>query len=254
VADEARVVLVTGGGRGIGRAISLGLAEDGFDVAVNYRKDEEAAAKTVADVQALGRRAASFQASVDDYDQDVAMVEGVLSTFGHVDALVNNAGVPGRGGLVSDTDLGDFERVMGTIALGAFYLCKLVVPHLRERGRGDIVMVSSQSTVSFDPYGSPYNMAKSAQEALAYTLAQEEAANGIRVNIVGAGLSNTDMGRRLVKGAFGADDIHQLDGKFGLGRVNEPEDVAGVVRFLLSPAGAQVTGQRYALDGGGFKA
>ena len=251
---DARVALVTGGDRGIGRAIVLGLAADGFDVAVNYRKDNEAAERTVADAEALGRKAAAFCCSVESAEQDEAMVADVVSTFGRLDALVNNAGVPGRGGAVADTDLGDLERVMGTIALGAFYLSRLAVPHLRAAGGGHVVMISSQSTVSYDPYGSPYNMAKSAQEALAYTLAKEEAANRIRVNIVGSGLTNTDMGRRLVKGAFGAEDIHQLNDHFGLGRVNEPEDVAAVVRFLLSPAGDQVTGQRYAVDGGGFTA
>src|SRR5271165_1529226 len=251
---DAPVVLVTGGSRGIGRAVSLGLAADGYDVAVNYRKDEKAAKTTVAGVEALGRRAAAFCASVDSAEQDDAMVGAVVGTFGRLDALVNNAGVPGRGGAVADTDLGDLERVMGTIAMGAFYLSRLAVPHLRAAGGGHVVMISSQSTVSNDPYGCPYNMAKAAQEALAYTLAKEEAANRIRVNIVGSGLTNTDMGRRLVKGAFGAEDIHQLDGHFGLGRVNKPEDVAAVVRFLLSPAGDQITGQRYAVDGGGFTA
>jgi NAD(P)-dependent dehydrogenase (short-subunit alcohol dehydrogenase family) len=250
---QHRVVLVTGGGRGIGRAVSLGLAADGFDVAVNYRRDRDAALRTVADVEALGRRAAAFEASVDDFDQDEAMVSAVVADFGHLDALVNNAGIPGRGGAVADTDLGDLERVMRTIAFGSFFLCKLALSHLRAGDRGDVVMISSQSTVSLDPYGSPYNMAKSAQEALALTLAKEEAAHGVRVNVVGAGLSNTDMGRRLVKGAFGVSDIHELGPKFPLGRVNEPEDVAGVVRFLLSDAGSQVTGQRFAVDGGGFK-
>lgn len=249
----SRVALVTGGGRGIGRAIAVGLAEDGFDVAVNYRRDRTAALRTVSDIEDLGRRAAAYEASVDDLEQDEAMVSAVVADLGGLDALVNNAGIPGRGGAVADTDVGDLERVLRTIAFGSFFMCKLALPHLRTGPRGDIVMISSQSTVTLDPYGSPYNMAKAAQEALAATLAKEEAGNGVRVNVVGAGLTNTDMGRRLVRGAFGVDDMGDLASRFPLGRANEPEDVAGVVRFLLSGAGAQITGQRFAVDGGGFK-
>jgi len=252
VSPRHRVALVTGGGRGIGRAISLGLAADGFDVAVNYRRDRDSALHTVGDVEALGRNGAAYEASVDDFEQDQAMVSAVASELGGIDVLVNNAGVSGRGGAVADTDPDDLERVVRTIAFGSFFMSKLALPHLRAGGRGDIVMISSQSTVTLDPYGSPYNMAKAAVEALAATLAKEEAGNGIRVNVVGAGLTNTDMGRRLVRGAFGTSDIHDLSDRFPLGRVNEPEDVAGVVRFLLSDAGSQITGQRLAVDGGGF--
>ena len=252
-ADEGRVALVTGGGRGIGRAISLGLAADGFDVAVNYRRDKDAAEETVAEIEGLGRRAASFQASVDSFEQDEAMVQAVVDTFGHLDALVHNAGVSNRGRTVADTELSDLERVMGTHAIGAHHLCQLVVPHLRQRPRGDVVVISSQSTVSFDPNAGPYNMAKAALEALAYTLAKEEAGNGIRVNVVAPSLVNTELGRRVVKGVFGVDDIHAIDHKVAFGRVCEPTDVADAVRFFLSDGAGFVTGQRLAVDGGGLR-
>ena len=113
---EGRVALVTGGSRGIGRAISLALAADGADVAVNYRKDEEAARQTVADIEALGRRAAAYQASVDSVEEDQAMVDAALDAFGHVDILVNNAGIASRGQTVSDTDPAELTRVVGTHA------------------------------------------------------------------------------------------------------------------------------------------
>lgn len=249
---EGRVALVTGASRGIGRAIAVGLAADGADVVVNYRKDEGAAEETVAAVREQGREAMAIQADVSSWDQVKAMVDGVVERFDHVDLLVNNAGLSNRGGRVSDTELSDLERVMGTMALGSHHVCQLVLPSMRTRPRADIVFVSSQSAVQHNPYAAPYNMAKSAQESLAYTLAQEEARNGIRVNIVSAGLVNTDMGRKVAKAAAGADDIHDLDTQFGLGRVNEPEDIAGVVRFLVSETAAQVTGQRLAVDAGGM--
>jgi NAD(P)-dependent dehydrogenase (short-subunit alcohol dehydrogenase family) len=251
--DEGRVALVTGGGRGIGRAISLALAAEGFDVAVNYRKNDEAAKATVAEIEGMGRRAVPFQASVDSYDEDAAMVDAVVAAFGGLDVLVHNAGVSNRGRTVADTDLDDLHRVMGTHALGGHHLAKLTVPHLRRRGGGHVVFVSSQSTVSFDPNAGPYNMAKAALEALAWTLAKEEARHGIRVNVVAPSLVNTEMGRRVVKGVFGVDDVHAVDGKVPLGRVVEPTDVAEVVRFLVSGRAGMVTGQRLAVDGGGLR-
>jgi 3-oxoacyl-[acyl-carrier protein] reductase len=249
---RGRVAIVTGGGRGIGRAVSLGLAADGATVAVNYRKDEEAAARTVADINDADGTAAAYQASVASYDDASAMVDRVISDFGQVDLLVNNAGITNRGAPVAKTPVEELERVIATMAFGSHHMCQLVLPSMREEPRGDIIMVSSQSAIKADPYGGPYNMAKAAQESLAFTLAKEEARSGIRVNVVVPGLSNTDMGRRLVKAAMKVDDIHELDGRFPLGRVCEPEDVADAVRFLVGPGGSNITGQRLVVDGGGF--
>src|SRR6185436_11820272 len=139
---EGRVALVTGGGRGIGRAISLGLAEDGAAVAVNYRKDADAAKEVVSAIEAAGGRAAAYQASVDDLDQDDAMVAAVIADFGQVDILVHSAGIASRGQSVLKTEPAELERVVRTHALGAHRLCQLVVPSMREQARGDIVMIS----------------------------------------------------------------------------------------------------------------
>ncbi len=249
---QGRVAIVTGGGRGIGRAISLRLAADGASVAVNYRKDEESAQATVDSIKSAGGEAAAFQGSVSSYEDATTVVDNVISQFGHVDILVNNAGITNRGAPVAKTPVEELERVIGTMAMGSHHMSQLVLPSMREQPRGDIIMISSQSAVKADPYGGPYNMAKAAQEALAFTLAKEEARSGIRVNVVVPGLSNTDMGRRLVKAAMKVDDIHDLDGRFPLGRVCEPEDVANAVGFLVSDGGSNITGQRLVVDGGGF--
>jgi 3-oxoacyl-[acyl-carrier protein] reductase len=249
---EGRVAIVTGGGRGIGRAVSVGLASDGAQVAVNFRKDEEAAERTVADIQSRGGTARAYQGSVASFDEANAVVDRVLADFGHVDILVNNAGITNRGTPVAKTPVEELERVMATMAFGSHHMSQLVLASMREQPRGDIVMISSQSAITTDPYGGPYNMAKAAQEALAFTLAKEEARNGVRVNVVVPGLSNTDMGRRLVKAAMKVEDIHELDSRFPLGRVCEPEDVAEAVRFLVGAGGANITGQRLVVDGGGF--
>ena len=249
---EGRVALVTGGGRGIGRAVSLALAEDGADVAINFRRDEQAAADTVADIEKIGRRAAKYHASVDSWDEDAAMVDAVLSDFDGVDILVNNAGIASRGHSVADTEPAEFERVWRTHAFGSFALSKLVLPGMRERPRGDIVMISSAATVHMAGYSSPYNVAKAGLEALARTLAKEERRHNIHVNVVAPGLVETEMGRRLVKGAMGVEDITTLDAGSPFGHVCTPEEVADVIRFVVSDAGGYLTDQKLTIDGGSF--
>jgi NAD(P)-dependent dehydrogenase (short-subunit alcohol dehydrogenase family) len=247
---SGRVALVTGAGRGIGRAIALALAEDGADVAVNYRRDDEAAAQTVSDAEAFGRKARAYKASIDDWDADQAMVHAVIREFGHVDILVHNAGIASRGQSVADTDPVEMERVVRTHAFGAHYLSKLALPSMRERPRGDIVMISSSATLVFAGYGAPYNMAKAALEALAWTLYKEERRNGVHVNIVAPGLVDTEMGRRLVRATQNVEDIRKLDAHMPFGHVCSPEDVADVVRYLVSDRAGYLTGQKIVVDGG----
>jgi 3-oxoacyl-[acyl-carrier protein] reductase len=247
---EGRVALVTGGGRGIGRAIALALARDGADVAVNYRRDTDAAEETVGAIRNLGRRAQAYQASVDSWSDDEAMVARVVADLGPPTILVNNAGIASRGHTVVDTDPAELERVIRTHAVGAHFVSKLAVPHMREAPRGDVVMISSSATRQLARNSAPYNMGKVALEALAVTLSKEEASNGIRVNVVAPGLVVTEMGRRLVRGAMGVEDIHSLDKTMPFGRVCQPEDVAAVVSFLVSEGGGYVTGQTIYVEGG----
>jgi NAD(P)-dependent dehydrogenase (short-subunit alcohol dehydrogenase family) len=247
---SGRVALVTGGGRGIGRAIALGLAEDGADVAVNYRRDDAAAKDTLAAIEAKGRRARLYRASIDSFDEDRAMVEAVLADFGHVDILIHNAGLASRGQSVADTDPAELERVVRTHALGPHVLSKLVLPSMRTRPRGDIVMISSAATRYHAAFGAPYNMGKAALEALAFTLAKEERRHNVRVNVVAPGLVDTEMGKRLVRGAQGVEDIRSLDKSMPFGHVCRPDEVAAVVRFLVSEAASYLSGERIYVDGG----
>lgn len=245
-----RVALVTGGGRGIGRAVSLALAADGADVAVSYRRDADAAAETVSQIEELGRRARAYQASIDVLEDDERLIRSVADDFGQLDVLVNNAGVASRGQSVADTDPDEVGRLLATHAVGAHHLCRLAIPLLREGPRGDIVFISSVATDRMGANGAPYNMGKAAMEALAATLAKEERDHGIHVNVVAPGLVETEMGRRLVK-ARGVDDIRELDETMPFGRVCRPGDVAGVVRFLVSEAAGYLTGERIRVHGGG---
>jgi 3-oxoacyl-[acyl-carrier protein] reductase len=178
----------------------------------------------------------------------------VVADHGHVDLLVLNAGIASRGQAVADTDPAEMERVVATHAFGAHHLSRLVLPSMRTRDRGDIVMISSVATNSMSANGAPYNMGKAALEALALTLAKEERRHGIHVNIVAPGLVETDMGVRLARATTGnrdLDDLRSLDAASPFGRVCQPDDVAGVVLFLCSEAAGYLTGQRVEVDGGG---
>jgi NAD(P)-dependent dehydrogenase (short-subunit alcohol dehydrogenase family) len=245
---SGRVALVTGGGRGIGRAICVALAEDGADVAVNYRRDAEAADEVVAEIEKLGRRAIAVGASVDDAEADAAMVARVVDELGSLSIVVNNAGQASRGNAVADTDAGEVAKLLGTHAVGAHHVCRLALPHLRQAERGDVVFISSLETQQYAAHHGPYAMAKAAMEALAFVLAKEELASGIHVNVVAPGLVKTEMGRRLVR-AVGVD-IDEIDSSMPFKRVCRPEDVADVVRYLVGPGASYLTSQKIVVDGG----
>ena len=246
-----RVALISGAGRGIGRAIALALANDGADVAVNYRRDADAAAEVVKHITASGRRAIAVQASVDDFDADVAMVARVEEALGPISILVHNAGIASRGLSVEDTEPREIQRVMATHAFAGHYLAKLVLPKMCTLERGDIVMVSSVATRSLRGNGAPYNMAKCALEALAFSLAKEVREDGIRVNIVAPGLVETEMGKRLMQATAGIQSLRELDAQMPFSRVCQPEDVANAVRFFVSEQNSYMTGERVYVDGGG---
>jgi NAD(P)-dependent dehydrogenase (short-subunit alcohol dehydrogenase family) len=248
---SGRTALVTGASRGIGRAIALALAEDGADVAINYRRDEASAKESVEAVRALGRKANAYCAPIDDAAAVEKMVEDASSDLGTIDILINNAGIASRGQSVVMTDPAELERVVRVHALAPHHLCQLLVPAMRKCERGDIVMISSAATHYNSGYGAPYNMGKAAMESLAFTLANEERSNGIHVNVVAPGLVETDMGERLMKATAGVDDLRKLDATMPFGRVCQPEDVANVVRFMVSDGAAYLTGERLYVHGGG---
>ncbi len=248
---NGRVALITGGGRGIGRGIALGLAGDGMDVAITYRKNADAALETAAAVEDMGRSCLVIQGDVTATEDNVRNVAEVIDRFGAFQVLVSNGGIASRGRTVADTEPEELQRVMATHALGPHHLCSVAVPHLRTHERSDIVVISSVATLHHRANGAPYSMGKAALESLALTLAKEERDNGIRVNIVSPGLVETDMGRRLVKGAAGIEDIRSLDETMPFGHVCQPADIANAVRYFTSDAASYVTGEKLNVWGGG---
>jgi NAD(P)-dependent dehydrogenase (short-subunit alcohol dehydrogenase family) len=246
-----RVALVSGGGRGIGRGISEELAANGARVAVVFHRDEAAAQDAVETIIARGGIATAHQAAVESFAHCQRLRDDVLAAHEFVDLVVSNAGIASKGRSIVKTEPAEMERLFGIHVMGSFHLAHLFVPQMRERARGDIVMVSSAATSLQAAGGAPYNVAKSGLESLAFTLAKEEQRHGIHVNVVAPGLVVSEMGRRLVKSS-GVEDITSLDAVSPFGHVCQPEDVARVVLFLVSELGGYVTGQRVQVDGGGM--
>lgn len=239
-----RVALVTGGSRGIGRATSLALAADGFDVAVVYAGNAEAAAKTVADLEAAGATARAYQCDVSDAEAVNETVKQVLSDFGHVWALVNDAGIT-RDGLIARMSEDDFSRVIDVNLKGAFHLVRaLSRSFMRQRG-GRIVNVSSVVGLMGNAGQANYASSKAGVIGLTKSVARELASRNVTSNAVAPGFIETDMTAVL------SEEVREgYDRQIPLGHLGAPEDVANAIRFLVSDAAAYVTGVVIRVDGG----
>ncbi|MEY3266289.1 MAG: SDR family NAD(P)-dependent oxidoreductase [Ilumatobacteraceae bacterium] len=249
-----RIALVTGGGRGIGKAISLALATEGATIAINYRRDKESAEETMREILDNGGLATIHQGSNDIPEENVAMVKDILSVHDGIDIAVLNGGIASKGRSVLDTEAEELWQLVATHALGPHQLCRALLPSMRTRDRGDIVFISSVATTGMSANGAPYNMGKAAMEALALTLAKEERPHNIRVNIVAPGLVETDMGVRLARAMTGRremEDLRSMDESAPFGRICQPEDIANAVLWFCSPSASYITGQRMQVDGGG---
>ena len=238
------VALVTGASRGIGAACARALAAAGFDVGVGYASDAEGATATMAAVEAAGRRAHVHAADVADEAQAAGLVEAVEETLGPLDALVLNAGIT-RDGLAVRMSADDWGAVIDTNLTGAFFTARPALRGMLRRRAGSIVAVSSIVGVTGNPGQANYAAAKSGLIGLVRALAREVGPRGVRVNAVAPGYIATGM-------TAGLSD-EQRDAILGatpLGRLGEPEDVAGAVAFLCSEDAAFVTGAVLSVDGG----
>ncbi|HXJ34961.1 MAG TPA: glucose 1-dehydrogenase [Candidatus Eisenbacteria bacterium] len=241
---DGKTALVTGGGRGIGRGIVLEFAREGADVAINYRRDKDAAETTVRDVQGLGRRAIAVRGDVSQWDQVSAMVAEAVGFLGGLDIAVANSGVASRFQTVADLDPGEWKRVTSTDLDGAFYTAKAVIPHVVAR-KGVVLFISSVGADMAAARGAPYHSSKAAVNALARVLAKEVASAGVRVNCIAPGLVRSDMGNKLI-GFFGEGLVQTIP----LGRAGEPVDIGRAAVFLASDDGGWITGKILRVDGG----
>jgi 3-oxoacyl-[acyl-carrier protein] reductase len=236
--------LITGASRGIGAACAVALAQAGYDVAIGYLRDADGAARTAALVEATGRRALVHQVDVADEESAAGFVTATEAGLGDLDAVILNAGIT-RDGLAMRMSADDWTAVIRTNLDGAFYTAKAAMRGMLKRRAGSIVAVSSVVGLGGNAGQVNYAAAKAGMIGMVKSLARECGARGVRVNAVAPGYVETDMTAEL------GDDIRaKLLEATPLARLGTPEDVAGVVAFLCSPAAAYVTGVVLPVDGG----
>lgn len=240
----AKIALITGGSRGIGRAIALKLADEGCDVAVVYAGNEAAANATVDEIEEKGVRAAAFKCDVSDAAQAIDTVNQVIETLGTPDVLVNNAGII-RDGLAMRMKPEDFAAVIDTNLNGAFHMIRACLPAFVRRRSGRIVNIASVSGMMGNAGQANYAASKAGLIGLTKTVAREVAARGITVNAVAPGFIETDMTKSMSEAALkkGVEAVP-------MGRIGKPEDVANAVAFLASDAASYITGCVLKVDGG----
>jgi 3-oxoacyl-[acyl-carrier protein] reductase len=236
-----QVALVTGGGRGIGRAITLELAKSGYDVVLTFRSDRSAAEETVEQIRQAGGRGEAVGFDVADREATEKEIEALFTRHGAIDVLVNNAGETADS-LFALMSFEEWKRVLDTSLQGFFNVTKPVVKKMIGKGKGCVVTLSSVSARLGHRGQTNYAAAKAGLEGACRSLASEVARLGIRVNVVAPGLIETEMIQGL--------PVEMIKQIIPMGRTGFPEEVAKVVRFLCSDDASYITGQVIAVNGG----
>lgn len=242
--NTRRAALVTGGGRGIGRAICLALAAQGYDVAVNYAASSAAAEKTAEDCRAYGVQAVTLQADVTDPAACQTLVDTAAKTFGRLDVLVNNAGVTADK-LILRMQEEDFDKVINANLKGAFFCCKAACKLMMRQRYGRIVNISSVVGLHGNAGQANYAASKAGLIGMTKSLAKEFAARNVTVNAVAPGFIGTDMTDAMPEAAKQA----AMTG-IPAGRIGAAEEVAHAVAFLAGEGASYITGQVLCVDGG----
>jgi 3-oxoacyl-[acyl-carrier-protein] reductase len=241
---DGKVALVTGGSRGIGRAIAVALAREGAKLAINFAGNEKAAEETKALVEQAGSEAILLKADVSDKDADAALIDTVIKTYGKIDILINNAGIT-RDNLMLRMKEDDFDAVIDTNLRSVFYLTKAAAKSMMKKRTGRIINMSSVVGLTGNAGQVNYAAAKAGVLGITKSAAKELASRGITVNAVAPGFIETDM-TDVLSDTVKESLLHEIP----LKRMGEPKDVANAVLFLASDQSAYITGQVIHVDGG----
>ena len=241
---EHKIALVTGGSRGIGRAIALTLAAAGADVMISYRSASQEAQKVVDEIGKMGRQAMSFQTDVAQFNPSREMVEAIVQKFQRLDILVNNAGITKDTLLMRMTEE-DWDMVIDTNLKSIFNVTKAAVRPMMSQRSGKIINITSIAGVIGNAGQANYASSKAGIIGFTKTMAKELGSRNIQVNAVAPGFIETDMTAKLTE-----EQRKQLAEHIPLKRTGKPEEIAGVVKFLASPEADYITGQVLCVDGG----
>jgi 3-oxoacyl-[acyl-carrier protein] reductase len=241
---SGKVAVVTGGSRGIGRAVAVSLAEAGADVAIFYAGNHAAAEETVAEIRKLGRKGLALQVDVASGEQVESAMKQVIAEFGRIDILVNNAGIT-RDNLLMRMKEEEWDQVINTNLKGVFLCTKAVTRTMMKQRSGRIINISSVVGVMGNAGQANYVAAKAGVIGLTKTTARELAGRGITVNAIAPGYIETDMTSVLDE-----EVKKQMLTAIPLGRPGTARDVAEAVKFLASDSAAYITGQTLHVDGG----
>ncbi len=240
---KGKVAIITGASRGIGRAIAQELATYGANVVVNYASSSNAADNLVAEITATGGQAIAVQADVSKIEQVDVLFNTVIDKFKRIDILVNNAGIT-RDGLVLRMKPEDWQAVIDLNLTGVFLCTRAASKVMLKQRSGRIINIASVAGQMGNPGQANYSAAKAGVIGFTKTVAKELAARGITVNAVAPGFITTDMTSNL-------SNTEEILKFIPLGRYGQPEEIAGMVRFLAAdPAAAYITGQVFNVDGG----
>ncbi|MAE62971.1 MAG: oxidoreductase [Phycisphaeraceae bacterium] len=242
-----RTVIVTGGGTGIGRALSIAFGAAGANVVVNYSRSENEANETVAEIESGPGRALACRADVRVWDDVRAMVDLAIGEFGGLDVLVNNAGNVNQPKLpVAELSLDVWNDTLELNLTSVFLCCKAAIPHLSDQDGRIISITSMSGHTGGGVGGSPYGAAKAGVITMTRCMARELAPRGITVNTVAPGIIDTRIHHRYTP----PEQYRQLIDLIPLGHDGKPEDIAGITLLLASPAGGFITGETVHVNGG----